>query len=251
MTLFQIILATLIGGVLSVFLAATVALTFLANFANRMVAFAVGVLLGFALTDLLPEAVHLGLEITELGWVLIAGIMGFFLLEKLALWRHDHATLSGHTQEKPIVAMIVIGDSMHNFVDGILLAAAFLTDWKLGWAAAIAITAHEIPQEISDFMVLLNAGVSKSKALLFNALSGAAMTLGGVVGWMSLTNASAAIPYVLTTAAASFIYIAVADLVPELHHHRTPRDMFFQLSLMALGLSVVSIAKALEHLGAS
>ena len=243
-------LATAIGGVLSVLLAAAVALTFLAKFANRMVAFAVGVLLGFALTDLLPEAVHLGLDITELGWVLVAGMMGFFLLEKLALWRHDHATTLGHTQEKPIVAMIIIGDSMHNFVDGILLAAAFLTDWKLGWAAAIAITAHEIPQEISDFMVLLDAGVKKSRALLLNALSGAAMTVGGVVGWLSLSNAQAAIPYVLTLAAASFIYIAVADLVPELHHHRTPRDMFFQLSLMALGLSVVSIAKALEHLGA-
>ena len=75
---------------------------------------------------------HLGLEMTEIGWVLIVGIMGFFLLEKLALWRHDYATLSGHTHEKPIVAMIIIGDSMHNFVDGILLAAAFLADWKLG-----------------------------------------------------------------------------------------------------------------------
>jgi zinc and cadmium transporter len=251
MTLLQIILATLIGGVFSVFLAATVALTFLANFANRMVAFAVGVLLGFALTDLLPEAVHLGLDITELGWVLVGGIMGFFLLEKLALWRHDHATLLGHTQEKPIVAMIIIGDSMHNFVDGILLAAAFLTDWKLGWAAAIAITAHEIPQEISDFMVLLDAGVSKTKALLLNAISGAAMTVGGVVGWLSLSDAQAAIPYVLTLAAASFIYIAVADLVPELHHHRKPRDMFFQLGLMVMGLSVVSIAKTFEQLGAT
>jgi zinc and cadmium transporter len=251
MTLLQIILATLIGGVFSVLLAATVALTFLAKFANRMVAFAVGVLLGFALTDLLPEAVHLGLDITELGWVLVAGIMGFFLLEKLALWRHDHATSLGHRQDKPIVAMIIIGDSMHNFVDGILLAAAFLTDWKLGWAAAIAITAHEIPQEVSDFMVLLDAGVAKGRALFLNAISGTAMTVGGIVGWLSLNNAQAAIPYVLTIAAASFIYIAVADLVPELHQHRKPRDMFFQLSLMVLGLSVVSIAKALEQLGAS
>lgn len=250
MTLLQIVLASLIGGVFSVLLAATVALTFLAKFANRMVAFAVGVLLGFALTDLLPEAVNLGLDIDELGWVLITGIMGFFLLEKLALWRHDHATLLGHTQEKPIVAMIVLGDSMHNFVDGILLAAAFLTDWKLGWATAIAIIAHEIPQEISDFMVLLNAGVTKTKVLFLNVLSGTAMIVGGIIGWFSLSDASAAIPYVLTTAAASFIYIAIADLVPELHHHRTPRDMFFQLSLMALGLSVVSITKAIEHLGA-
>ena len=136
---------------------------------------------------------------------------------------------------------------MHNFVDGILLAAAFLTDWKLGWAAAIAITAHEIPQEISDFMVLLDAGVSKRKALLLNALSGVAMTLGGVIGWMSLSNAHAAIPYVLTVAAASFIYIAIADLVPELHQHRKPRDMFFQLSLMTLGLSVAAFAQLLEN----
>lgn len=243
MTLLQIILATLIGGVFSVLLAATVALTFLARFANRMVAFAVGVLLGFALTDILPEAVHLGLDITEAGWVLVGGIMSFFLLEKLALWRHDHATALGHTNYKPQVAMIVIGDGMHNFVDGILLAAAFLTDWKLGWAAAIAITAHEIPQEISDFMVLLNAGVAKRKALLLNALSGAAMTLGGVIGWLSLSNAHAAIPYVLTLAASSFIYIAIADLVPELHHERKPRDMFFQLALMALGLGVAALAK--------
>jgi zinc and cadmium transporter len=248
-TLLQIILATLIGGVFSVLLAATVSLTFLAKFANRMVAFAVGVLLGFALTDLLPEAVHLGLDVTKVGWVLIAGIMGFFLLEKLALWRHDHAVLSGNTQEKPIVAMIVIGDSMHNFVDGVLLAAAFLTDWTLGWAATIAITAHEVPQEISDFMVLLDSGVSKIKALILNAFSGAAMTLGGIIGWLSLSNVQAAIPYVITLAAASFIYIAVADLVPELHQHRKPRDMFFQLGLMGLGLNVVAIAKALEHLG--
>ena len=247
MTLLQIILATLIGGILSVLLAATIALTVLAKFSNRMVAFAVGVLLGFALTDLLPEAVHLGLDISEIGWVLLGGLMGFFLLEKLALWRHDHVGKSKHTQEKPIVAMIVIGDGMHNFVDGILLAAAFLTDWKLGWAAAIAITAHEIPQEISDFMVMLDAGVTKKKALFLNALSGAAMTLGGIVGWLSLSNAHAAIPYVLTMAAASFIYIAVADLVPELHHHRKPKDMFFQLSLMTLGVSIAAFSHLLEH----
>ncbi|MDD2932538.1 MAG: ZIP family metal transporter [Methylotenera sp.] len=247
MTLLQIILATLIGGVFSVLLAATVALTFLAKFANRMVAFAVGVLLGFALTDIFPEAVNLGLDITEAGWVLVAGIMLFFLLEKLALWRHDHATSLGKSQYKPQVAMIVIGDGMHNFVDGVLLAAAFLTDWKLGWAAAIAITAHEIPQEISDFMVLLDAGVSKTKALLLNAISGVAMTLGGIIGWLSLSNAHTAIPYVLTLAASSFIYIAVADLVPELHHHRKPKDMLIQLGLMTLGLCVAALAKLLQH----
>ncbi len=246
MTLLQIILATLIGGVLSVILAATVALTFLARFTNRMVAFAVGVLLGFALTDIFPEAINLGLDITTAGWVLTAGIMSFFLLEKLALWRHDHATALGHTCYKPQVAMILLGDGMHNFVDGILLAAAFLTDWKLGWTAAIAITAHEIPQEISDFMVLLNGGLSKKRALYLNALSGAAMTLGGVIGWLSLSHAHNAIPYVLTFTASSFVYIAVADLLPELLHDRKPRDMFLQLALMTLGLSVPAFAKLFE-----
>ncbi len=253
MILLQIILATLIGGVFSVLLAATVALTVLANFANRMVAFAVGVLLGFALTDILPEAVNLGLDITQAGWILLGGIMGFFLLEKLALWRHDHATnlnqsKSGHAKHKPQVAMIVIGDGMHNFVDGILLAAAFLTDAKLGWVTAIAITAHEIPQEISDFMVLLDGGLSKSRALFLNAISGAAMTLGGIIGWVGLSDAHTAIPYVLILAASSFIYIAVADLVPELHRERQPRDMVLQLSLMTLGVLVAPFAKFLQAL---
>jgi zinc and cadmium transporter len=246
MTLLQIILATLIGGVFSVLLAATVALTFLARFAKRMVAFAVGVLLGFALTDILPEAVNLGLDISTAGWVMIAGIMSFFLLEKLALWRHDHATALGYSVDQPRVAIIVIGDGMHNFVDGVLLAAAFLTDWKLGWVTAIAITAHEIPQEISDFMLLLDAGVSKRRALLLNAVSGAAMTAGGVIGWIGLNDAHAAIPYVLTLAAASFIYIAVADLVPELHHARQPRDMLLQLLLMAAGLGVAALSQLLH-----
>lgn len=246
MTLLSIILATLAGGVASVLLAAMISLTKLARFAHRMVAFAVGVLLGFAFTDLLPEAVELGLSITTAGWILLSGIMGFFLLEKMALWRHDHYTHLGHTAHKPQVTMIVIGDSLHNFVDGVLIAAAFLTDWKLGWATTIAVVAHEIPQEISDFMILLDGGLSKSKALLLNALSGAAMTLGGVLGWLALDHASAAIPYVLTLAAASFIYIAVADLVPELHQRRQLRDTVLQLSLMSLGVSV-TIAAELLH----
>jgi zinc and cadmium transporter len=229
-----------------VLLAATIALTALARFANRMVAFAVGVLLGFALTDLLPEAVKLGLDITSAGWVLLAGIMGFFLLEKMALWRHDHNTHHGHTTHKPQVAMIIIGDGMHNFVDGVLIAAAFLTDWKLGWATAIAVAAHEIPQEISDFMVLLDGGLSTSRALFLNALSGAAMTLGGVLGWLMLDHAKDAIPYALTLAAASFIYIAVADLVPELQQHRQLRDAVLQLGLMSMGVGIAVLAKMLE-----
>ena len=170
---------------------------------------------------------------------------------KLALWRHDHSTLHGHSLHKsatlkPQVTTIIIGDGMHNFVDGVLIAAAFLTNWNLGWATAIAVTAHEIPQEISDFMVLLDGGLSKSHALLLNTLSGAAMTLGGVLGWLMLDHAKDVIPYALSLAAASFIYIAVADLVPELQQRRQPRDTVLQFSLMILGIGMAVVAKRIQ-----
>lgn len=242
MTLLWIILATLADGVASVILAATLALSVLAHFADKMVAFAVGVLLSFALTDILPEAVHLGLPIEQAGWTLLAGLTGFFLLEKLALWRHDHASAQGHTTDQPQVAMVVIGDGLHNFVDGVLIAAAFLTDAELGWITALAVMAHEIPQEVSDFMVLMNAGVSRARALSLNALSGAAMTLGGVLGWLALDRAQQAIPTILTLAASSFIYIAVADLVPELHRRRTLHDSVLQLTLMSTGIGIALLA---------
>jgi|GEM_PF-87671 len=246
MTLISIILATLAGGIVSVLLAATLALSMLARFADKMVAFAVGVLLTFALTDILPEAVNLGLDIEQAGWVLLVGLAGFFLLEKGALWRHDHAKVKGRTSDHPRVAMIILGDGLHNFVDGVLIAAAFLTDSNLGWAAALAVMAHEIPQEISDFMVLLGAGVSRLRALALNALSGAAMTLGGVLGWLALDRAQIAIPYILTLAAASFIYIAVADLVPELHSKPKPQDTVIQLTLMLLGVCTAKLAHLLH-----
>jgi len=242
MTILWIILATLAGGVASVMLAATLALSVLARFSDKMVAFAVGVLLTFALTDILPEAVELGLPIDQVGWILLAGIVGFFLLEKLALWRHDHAMAQGHATDQPQVVMIVIGDGMHNFVDGVLIAAAFLTDTALGWSTALAVMAHEIPQEISDFMVLLDAGVNRARALALNALSGAAMTLGGVIGWVALDHAQQAIPIILTLAASSFIYIAVADLVPELHRRRTVGESILQCLLITLGVAVAVLA---------
>lgn len=245
MTLLSILLATLIGGVLSVLAAATLALTWLPRFADRMIAFSVGVLLAFALAELLPESVHLGLAPELAGQWLLAGIVAFFLLEKAAIWRHDHALAHGHARrsgrppEPPRVAMIVLGDGLHNFVDGILIAAAFLADPVLGWATTAAVLAHELPQEIGDFMVLLDAGVGRARALLLNALSGAAMVLGGVLGYLALDGAQALVPYVLVIAAASFLYIAVADLVPELRRHRGVTDAGAQLALMLVGIALV------------
>jgi zinc and cadmium transporter len=250
MTLFQILLATLAAGVASVLLAATLTLTWLPRFADRMVAYAVGVLLTFAFIDLLPEALALGLSPGEAGWWLLGGVVTFFLLEKAALWRHAHAHGDDHAHlhhDAPQVPMIVLGDGLHNFVDGVLIAAAFLADPALGWATTLAVLAHELPQEVGDFMVLLNAGVSKSRALVLNALSGAAMILGGVTGYLALEGAQDAVPYVLVVSAASFIYIAVADLLPELHRHRRAADAASQLVLLLAGVATVQLVGLFAH----
>lgn len=253
MTLAHILAATLLGGVLSVLLAATLALTWLPRFADRMVAYAVGVLLAFALTSLLPEAVELGMAPVQAGQWLLGGLVVFFLLEKAALWRHDHthgvhSGTGAHVHAgTPQVSLIVLGDGLHNFVDGVLIAAAFLADPGLGWATAIAVLTHELPQEIGDFMVLLSAGLSRRRALLLNALSGCAMMLGGVMGYFALEGVESVIPYILVVAAASFIYIAVADLVPELHRHRRVNDASAQLILLVLGIATVHAVGLFAH----
>lgn len=233
-----ILIACFIGGVISVVLASLFSATILANHAHRMVAFAVGILLGFAFTDLLPEALHLGINPSAAGWMILAGILLFFMMEKLALWRHQHSFTNNTSSEHAEVSIILLGDGIHNLIDGILLAAAFMTDVKLGWVTTLAITAHEIPQEISDFIVLMHAGLSKTKAIVLNMLSGATMLVGGVVGWVGFSHIEHLIPHALLLAAASFIYIALADLVPSLHRDYQLSDLVIQVSLLLMGLGV-------------
>jgi zinc and cadmium transporter len=232
-TLLSIILATLAGGVLSVLAAGLLSLTVLARLAPKLVSFAVGILLAAALLELVPEAAQ-SMPVEKVGATVVAGLAAFFLLEKFALWRHDHG---GHGH--PTVAAVVLGDGLHNFVDGLLVAAAFLQDPALGLATAAAVIAHEIPQEIGDFMVLLACGVSRARALLLNVLSGAAMVAGGVLGYFAFRGLDAAIPIMLALAAASFLYIAIADLVPILQRDRRPWDFPVQFALLAGGASVV------------
>ncbi len=252
MILISILAATLAGGVLSVLLAAGIGLTWLRPLAERLLAYAVGLLLGFALVGLLPEALDLGLAPQTLGQGLIAGLLGFFLLEKAVLWRHDHPIVTGmktaSDAHPPQVWLIVVGDAMHNFVDGVLIAAAFLVDAALGWATAVAVLAHEVPQELGDFLVLLAAGLSRARALALNALSGLAMVAGGVIGYLALEGANAVLPYVLVLAAASFLYIAVADLMPALNRHRSLRAGAQQFALLLAGVvSVHLLQGALAH----
>lgn len=248
-----IIIFTLMGGLLSV---ASAALLLLVpeNHHPRIlphgVSFALGALLSVAFLDLLPDALATaGSEHTEslLATVLI-GILGFFLLEKLLIWRHCHADhCETHSEEhfhQPAGTLIVVGDAIHNFVDGILIAAAFLTDINLGIITSLAVAAHEIPQEVGDFAILLQSGYGRGKALAYNLLSSLATMVGGILAYFSLEHIHGWLPYILSIAASSFIYIAVADLIPSLHQKTTARAAFQQIALIVAGVLVIYWAHA-------
>jgi zinc and cadmium transporter len=247
--------------VLSVLAAALVAFFAFSAWVPRMVSFAVGALLAAAFLHLLPEAVMQSGNIEGLFAVALAGVLAFFVLEKAALWRHRHeeetALAHGHAHGhghagrprsgRRVGMMIVVGDGFHNFVDGILIAAAFLTDTTLGIAATAAIIAHEIPQEVGDFMVLLHSGYEKNKALLLNVVSGLMAVVGGVIGYVALENAREVTPYVLALAAASFIYIAVADLIPDMHRSNDTGSALSQIVLIAAGIAAIGLPYWLLH----
>jgi zinc and cadmium transporter len=213
-----------------------------------MVSYAVGVLLAAAFLHLLPEAFMQADSIEGLFAVTLGGLFGFFLLEKAALWRHRHdEPAAAHRHGARAGALIVVGDGFHNFVDGVLIAAAFMTDVTLGITTTLAIVAHEIPQEVGDFMVLLHSGYSRGKALLLNLVSSLMAVVGGVLGYYALDSARDATQYVLALAAASFIYIAVADLIPDMHRSRDARSTAAQVALIAAGVATIVASQALLH----
>jgi zinc and cadmium transporter len=246
-TLVYIVTACLLCGVLSLLLASLLAFRLPPGWLGRMVAFAAGTMLAAALLDILPEAFSAAQDpgqFEALFATVLAALVGFYLLERAALWRHAHPEGDIHTHAAPTqgaVWAVLLGDGLHNFVDGVLLAAAFLADPWLGVTTTLAVIAHEVPQELGDFVLLLSAGWSKRKALLANAASSFTSVLGGVVGWLALDGAQGALPYALAVAAASFIYIAVADLMPLLHQRRRIDGFVPQTALMAAGLLCIPL----------
>lgn len=251
-----IILFSLLGGVLSVAAASCFLLLperLLTRVLPPMVSFAVGALLGVVFLNLLPEAMSApGVDVELISYIVLAGLLGFFLLEKMVLWRHHH---HGDVQPCPGDVshthaggtLILIGDGIHNFVDGVLIAAAFLTDIHLGILTSIAVAAHEIPQEMGDFVVLLHSGFSRTKALVYNVLSSLTTVVGALLAYYSLEHAEQAIPMILAVAASSFIYIAVADLIPGLHERTQLRVTIQQMALIVLGISTIYITGLLLH----
>ncbi|MHB1619624.1 MAG: ZIP family metal transporter [Sulfuricella sp.] len=250
-TLTGIILASVFGGALSITVAALFAMSARAEWVPMLVSYAIGALLGAAFLEILPHAFELTKSIENTAATILFGILMFFVLEKLVLWRHCHADhceahvpTPSHDHGRSGL-MIMVGDTFHNFVDGIIIAAAFLADFQSGVVTALAIIAHEIPQEVGDFLILLHSGYSKKQAFLLNLLSSIATVVGGVLAYFMLQAMGDWIPFFLGIAAASMIYVAVADLIPGLHKRPELLATLQQALLIGLGIGSIWLTKAL------
>ncbi len=258
--LLLILLCAAVGGIASA--AFAVALLWIpaarsARLLPHFVSFATGALLGAALLALLPEAMQAAgsAGARGVGTALLVGLGVFFVIEKLVLWwhsdeedeahaHHDHAHAhAGHASG----ILVLVGDSIHNALDGVLIAAAFLKDPSLGWLTTFAVAAHEIPHRVGDFALLVHAGFSQRRALFLNLATGIASVLGALTAYFALRRAMGALPYALAFAAAGFLYIAVAGLIPGLQRRADPRTSAIQVLLIGSGIAAIALAERLTH----
>ena len=286
-TLTWIIVSSLLGGTLSVLCAGLVALNARTQWIPMLISYAIGAMLGAVFLEILPHAFHEASSVENMAAIVLFGILLFFVLEKLVLWRHCHGehceAHAMHTEKdcptyevrsheetqtkrfkeltgkSPAIIkqhshmhhhdsgrsgmMIMVGDTFHNFVDGILIAAAFMIDIRLGAVTAIAIIAHEIPQEVGDFLILLHSGYSKKQALFFNLFSSMATVVGGILAYFSLQTVQNWISTILGLAASSMLYVAVADLIPGLHKRTELKETIVQVILIGLGIGSIWLTK--------
>ena len=241
----------LAGGLLSVTAAAALTAAVGIHRVNVLISYAIGALLGAAFLEILPHALEMG-DPHRMAATVLFGILAFFVLEKLVLWRHcHHDHCEAHDAQAPAHdhgrsgLLILVGDTFHNFVDGILIAAAFIESTELGVVTALAIIAHEIPQEVGDYLILLHSGYSRARALAFNLLSSLATLIGAMLAYLALSQLTQWIPTLLGLAAASMIYVAVADLIPSLHKRTELRATLQQILLIGLGVASIVVARAL------
>ncbi len=240
MILTWIIVFSILGSVGAI-IGAALLLTFPARMRKTLLpcllSYATGTLLGAAFLGMIPKGMQQAPALSVSSTVL-GGIVLFFFLEKMVIWRHCHdAECEVHSSAGPL---ILIGDAFHNFVDGFVIAAAFLTSIPLGIAASLAVIAHEIPQEVGDFAILLESGYSRTRAMVLNMLSSLTTLPGAVIAYFFLGATMEAVPYILAISAASFIYIAVADLVPSLHHQIGFKSALRQLLLILAGIGTIA-----------
>lgn len=201
-----------------------------------------GTLLGSAFLGLVPEATEELCINDVVSWVVV-GLILFFVLEKIILWRTCH-NKECERQNHAAAPMIIIGDAFHNAIDGVVIAASFLTSVELGIFVTLSVLLHEIPQELGDFGILIKSGYSRKKALFFNLLSGSSSLIAGVLAYFLLDYVEAFIPYTIAIAAASFMYVALADLIPEMHKETKPRESLIQIVLIITGIVIIYLSTA-------
>jgi zinc and cadmium transporter len=207
-----------------------------------LVSYATGTLLASACLGLLPEALDLR-ESVDVTATVLGAILAFFLLEKLLLWRHSHAL--DPERHSASSELILVGDFFHNLVDGVIIGGAFATDSAVGITTAVAVIAHEVPQEVGDFAILLDGGLSRRKALTYNVLSATSTIPAAIVAFIALDDIDSMIPFILAIAAASFLYIALADLVPRLHERTAIRDLPAQVLPILMGVGTIVLVQEL------
>ncbi len=250
--LLTIVIACLIVGLLTV--AGAAGFLFVppglrARLQPHLISFATGTLLGAAFIALLPHAIELDRshDVERVSLVILTGMLFLFVLEKFALWRHCHAehcevhdSDHGH-HGKPGLSgpLVLVGDAIHNFLHGILIAAAFVADVHLGIVTALAISAHEVPQQLANFAVLLHSGFDRRHALVYNVMSSLTIIVGGLLGYLGVVAIASLLPYLLAFAVASCIYIAVGDLIPGLHRRAEPRAAMAQVVMIVFGIGII------------
>ena len=252
MNLLIIIAVCFFGSLLSLTLAFLFSKLKMVNYADYFVSFAVGTLLGAAFLEIIPHAYELSRDLHQISLIVLVGILVFFILEKLLVWRHchgshceNHSPVVNHDVKKG--SILIIGDCFHNFIDGILIASAFIVDINLGLITALAIIVHEIPQEISNFSILINSGYSLSKTLLMNVITGFAMIIGAILAYFVLNDLEFLIPIILAFAASSMIYVAISDLIPSLHKKVEIKQTFQQTFSIFLGVLIIYFLHSLIH----
>ncbi len=264
MTLIAILLATLAAGIGSVWLAAALSFGVLARYTQHMLSLAAGALLATAFMHLLPEAFESQAGAKELFATLLVGLVFFFLLDKAELWHHghehhhqgaphhDHAAHdhAGHAhahEAKPGSWAVLTGDSLHAFGDGILIASAFVADFRLGAITAVAVLAHEVPHHMGDLVVLRGGSGNQRMALVKVSMAGAVTALGGLVGYLLVDALQDFLPYFLVVASSSFVYVALADLIPQLQKRLTARETTAQIAWLAVGIVLVTLVSGAAH----
>jgi zinc and cadmium transporter len=263
MTLIAILIGTLVAGIGSVWLAAALSFGLLARYTQHMLSLAAGALMATAFLHLLPEAFESQAGAHDLFLTLLVGLVFFFLLDKAELWHHghehhhhdhghahdhdhDHGDAHGHAPQ-PGSWAVLTGDSVHCFGDGVLIASAFMADLRLGAIASLAVLAHEVPHHMGDLMVLRSGASNKRMAVVKVSLAGAVTALGGMVGYWLVDQLQDYLPYFLVVASSSFVYVALADLIPQLQKRLNARETAVQITWLLAGIGVVTMLSGFAH----